>query len=76
MIFKLGRTYAFMVSGCKKLSDMIQRITNFMVCLLNLHCSWLDTISHANKHILFLSTFLLAKDEIYLSICNLGLTSF
>ena len=65
-----------MVSDYKRLSDMIQKITNFMVCLLNLYCSWLGTIYHANKHILFLSTFLLAKDKIYLSILNLGLTSF
>ena len=35
----------------------------------------LDTIPHANKHILFLSTLLFAKDEIHLSVLNWGLMS-
>lgn len=53
-----------LVSDCWRLCSIITPIFNFMAQLLvrqvilcrknNLHCSWLDIISHASKHICFL----------------------
>lgn len=88
--FNLCRTYTLMVLRCQIVEGFImwskgllilwcsywwRKLYHTIIIQNILHCSCLDTTSLANKHILFRSTFLFAKDEIHFAILNWGFTS-